>query len=45
MTIVYWITGSLVVGCVVGLLVGRKNPSVADIAKEITDKSVDKLKS
>jgi hypothetical protein len=38
MTIVYWITGSLVVGCVIGLLVGRKNPKVSDIAQAAADK-------
>jgi hypothetical protein len=39
---------ALVVGGVVGLLVGRKNPKVADLAQQAADKtaaSVDKLKS
>jgi len=48
MTIVYWITGSLIVGCIVGLLVGRKNPKVADVAQAAVDQtkaSVEKLKS
>jgi uncharacterized membrane protein len=45
MTLVYWITGSLIVGCIVGLLVGRKNPSVSAIAKAVTDAAVNKLKS
>ena len=48
MTTVYYITGALIVGVIVGLLVGRKNPKVADVAEqaaEATKASVDKLKS
>ena len=39
MTIVYWITGSLIVGAFVGLLVGRKNPKVADVAQAAADQT------
>lgn len=42
MTLVYWITGSLIVGAIVGLLIGRKNPSVADVAAKAAE-SVERI--
>jgi len=48
MMVVYGITGGLIVGAFVGLLVGRKNPKVADVAQAAADQtkaSVEKLKS
>lgn len=52
MTTVYLMTGCLLVGTVVGLLVGVNNPTIgaatkklADQAKSATASAVDKLKS
>lgn len=48
MMVVYGITGGLIVGAFVGLLVGCKNPKVADVAQAAADQakaSVEKLKS
>jgi len=39
---------ALIIGAVAGLLIGKKNPKVADIAQKAADQtaaSVDKLKS
>jgi uncharacterized membrane-anchored protein YhcB (DUF1043 family) len=48
MNFILWFLAGIVVGLIAGLLIGRKNPKVADIAQQAADKtaaSVDKLKS